>query len=349
MTLPNQMPARARWLITGVAGFIGSHLLEALLRSGQEVVGLDDFSTGRRSNLEAVRSLVARQCWAAFTFREGDITRPGDLLKAVEGCEYVLHQAALGSVPLSLEQPARTHAINVTGFVHLLDAARTSGVRRMVYASSSAVYGDRADYPAREENIGVPLSPYALSKRLNELYADTYERCYGVQALGLRYFNVCGARQDPAGAYAAVIPRWIDSLLGGKPVEIFGDGETTRDFCPVQVVVEANLRAALTTWNSELPRVFNVGMGQETSLNRLYQMLRTCVTSHTGRKVEGPPLYRATREGDVRRSVADVTKARRYLGLPAEYSLEGTLSAIVRDSCSENARGSWRSPTAPFS
>ena len=335
MTLPIQMPSRARWLVTGVAGFIGSHLLEALLRHGQEVVGLDDFSTGRRSNLDAVRFQVPVESWDSFTLREGDITRSDDLLEAVRGCEYILHQAALGSVPLSLEQPARTHAINVTGFVHLLDAARVSGVRRIVYASSSAVYGDRVDYPAREENLGSPLSPYALSKRLNEQYADTYERCYAVQALGLRYFNVCGARQDPAGAYAAVIPRWVDCLMGGRPVEIFGDGETTRDFCPVEVVVEANLRAALTSWSPELPRVFNVGLGLETSLNRLYEMLRTNVTAHTGRRVETTPFYRATREGDVRRSVADVSKARVHLGLSGTHSLEATLSEIVRGACSE--------------
>lgn len=335
---PVSLPSRARWLVTGVAGFIGSHLLEALLTQGQTVVGLDDFSTGHPSNLDAVRSRVAPESWAAFTFREGSITRPEEVERAIAGCEYVLHQAALGSVPLSLEQPARTHAINVTGFVHVLDAARAAGVRRIVYASSSAVYGDAVGFPAVEERIGAPLSPYALSKRLNEQYADTYARCYGVQALGLRYFNVCGARQDPAGAYAAVIPRWTAALLSGATVEIFGDGSTTRDFCPVSVIVEANLRAAVTPWSPDLPRVFNVGLGRETSLNQLQGLLRSIVEDRVGHAVSGMPVHRAARDGDVRRSVADVSKARAWLGLSTEASLEQALSEIV-DAARKQAKG----------
>lgn len=320
----------ARWLVTGVAGFIGSHLLESLLRSDHQVVGLDNLCTGHRSNLDDVRSKVSGVQWARFQFREGDITRPEDVRSAVDGCEYVLHQAALGSVPLSLDQPVTTHASNVTGFVHLLDASRSAGVRRIVYASSSAVYGDCTERPAREDRIGAPLSPYALSKWMDEEYAGIFLRCYGIRAIGLRYFNVCGPRQDPAGAYAAVIPKWIDALVKGQPVDIHGDGETTRDFCPVENVVEANLRAALVDLPEGAPRVFNVGLGEETSLNQLYQTLQRRIAELSGSTHLPAPRYGPERAGDVRFSRADIDQARRWLGFEGRRSLNDSLAETVR-------------------
>lgn len=320
----------ARWLVTGAAGFIGSHLLETLLRHDQAVVGLDNLSTGHRRNLDDVRTRVTAEQWGRFECREGDITRPADVAAAIRGCLYVLHQAALGSVPLSLEQPVTTHASNVTGFVHLLDAARSAGVARVVYASSSAVYGDCDELPAREDRIGAPLSPYALSKWMDEAYAAIFERCYGLRSVGLRYFNVCGPRQDPAGAYAAVIPKWIDALVKGQAVDIHGDGRTTRDFCPVENVVEANLRAALIDLPADAPRVFNVGLGAETSLNELYHRLQQAIGQPASGGSPASPRYGPERAGDVRYSRADVSQARRWLGFEGRRSLEDSLVETVR-------------------
>jgi UDP-N-acetylglucosamine 4-epimerase len=319
----------ARWLVTGAAGFIGSHLLETLLRHDQTVVGLDNLSTGHRRNLDDVQSRVTAEQWGRFEFREGDITRLEEVAAAIPGCRYVLHQAALGSVPLSLEQPITTHASNVTGFVHLLDAARSAGVARVVYASSSAVYGDCNELPAREDRIGAPLSPYALSKWMDEAYAAIFERCYGLLSVGLRYFNVCGPRQDPAGAYAAVIPKWIDALVKGQGVDIHGDGTTTRDFCPVENVVEANVRAALIELPADAPRVFNVGLGAETSLNELYQRLHQAVGPPALGGSPASPRYGPARPGDVRYSRADVSQARRWLGFEGRRSLEDSLVETV--------------------
>lgn len=329
-TIARSMPPGSRWLVTGVAGFIGSHLLEALLKCDQLVVGLDNLSTGHEANLEDVRSAVSPAQWERFAFRKGDITRSDDVRSAVSGCDYVLHQAALGSVSLSMDRPDAAHAANVTGFVHLLDAARGSSVRRVVYASSCAVYGDCTELPAREERIGNPLSPYAVSKSMDEQYAAIFERCFGVISVGLRYFNVCGPRQDPAGAYAAVIPRWIDALVKGRPVVIFGDGETTRDFCPVENVVEANLRAALVDLPREAPRVFNVGLGSATSLNQLYRSLRKRVGPVDGGAVLPDPEYGDPRPGDVRHSFADIARARRWLGFEGAQGLDAGLDATVR-------------------
>lgn len=325
-----RLSTRARWLVTGVAGFIGSHLLETLLGRDQQVIGLDNLCTGHRSNLDDVQARVTADQWARFEFREGDILQRGEVGLAMRGCDYVLHQAALGSVPLSLEQPVTTHASNVTGFIHILEEARAAGVRRIVYASSSAVYGDCAELPAREDRIGAPLSPYAVSKWMDEEYAAVFARCYGTQAIGLRYFNVCGPRQDPAGAYAAVIPKWIHALVNGLPVEINGDGETTRDFCPVENVVEANLRAALFELPAEAPRVFNVGLGAETSLNHLYRTLRRWTDAGQPDAPAREPRYGPPRPGDVRYSRADVAQARRWLGFEGERSLEDSLEATVR-------------------
>ncbi len=266
----NLQAAPRSWLVTGVAGFIGSHLLETLLGLGQQVVGLDNFATGYAHNLEQVRAAVGEAAWARFRFIEGDIRDFEACTAAVEGVDYVLHQAALGSVPRSIEHPRLYHDVNVTGFVNMLEAARSAGVARFVYASSSSVYGDDPHLPKVEAQIGKPLSPYALTKSMNEQYAHLYATVYGYPSIGFRYFNVFGPRQDPKGAYAAVIPRWIDALLHGEPCVIHGDGETSRDFCYVANVVQANLLAATTDNPDALDRVYNVAVGERTTLNELF-------------------------------------------------------------------------------
>lgn len=319
-----------RWLVTGVAGFIGSHLLETLLIHNQEVVGLDNFRTGRRDNLEDVRCRVSAAQWARFRFSEGDIFHRADLAGVMGGVTFVLHQAALGSVPQSLEDPVTTHAINVTGFLHVIEAARQAGVRRVVYASSSAVYGDSRDLPAVEDRLGRPLSPYAVSKSVNEQYATVFERCYGMVSVGLRYFNVFGPRQDPDGAYAAVIPRWIDALLSGRTVEIYGDGETSRDFCPVEHVARANLLAATVPLRPDEPRVFNVGLGQATSLNALFEILATETGRLRPESARVRPVHREARPGDIRHSQADMRRAREILGLADVRDIRTGLAATVR-------------------
>ncbi|MBX3746987.1 MAG: SDR family oxidoreductase [Verrucomicrobiae bacterium] len=319
-----------RWLVTGVAGFIGSHLLETLLTQDQEVVGLDNFRTGHRENLEDVRRRVRGAQWARFRFCEGDILHRADLAGLMGGVTYVLHQAALGSVPQSIEDPVTTHAINVTGFLHMLEAARQAGVRRVVYASSSAVYGDATDLPAVEDRIGRPLSPYAVSKSINEQYAAVFERCYGLISVGLRYFNVFGPRQDPNGAYAAVIPRWIDALLTGRPVEIYGDGETSRDFCPVEHVARANLLAATAQLRPGEPRVFNVGLGQATTLNALFEILAGEAVRLRPEAAGVKATHREARPGDIRHSQADMRRAREILGLADTRDIRTGLAATTR-------------------
>lgn len=338
----NLDPTITSWCITGVAGFIGSHLLERLLAGDREVSGLDNFSTGHRRNLDEVRSRVTPAQWARFRFHEGDIRRRQDVATVVAGAERVLHQAALVSVPLSIAQPALAHDINVTGFLHVLEASRAAGVARVVYASSSAVYGDATELPAREDRIGTPLSPYALSKRMNEEYAALFERCYGQVSVGLRYFNVFGARQDPQGAYAAVIPRWTLAWLRDEPVTIHGDGGATRDFCPVQAVVEANLRAALADLPPGSPRVFNVGLGEATSLNTLADCLRKEVARHHPGAADRPPRHGPERVGDIRHSRADVSAARRWLGWSHEGGFQAGLPEVVQWFASEGA-----APSAP--
>lgn len=326
-----------RWCVTGVAGFIGSHLLEHLLRADQWVSGLDNFSTGSRANLDDVRKRVSPDQWARFRFVEGDITRGSDLTEVMDGAERVLHQAALGSVPQSIEDPAATHAANVTGTLQVLAAARTAKVGRVVYASSSAVYGDATDLPAREDHIGQPLSPYALSKRVGEQYAAVFERCYGLPTLGLRYFNVFGPRQDPAGPYAAVIPRWIDALLRDRPAEIYGDGETSRDFCHVSNVVQANLLAATIALPPEAPRVFNIGLGGATSLSQLFAMLRHETTRIHPGAAGAEAVHRPFREGDVRHSRADIERAGRWLGY---HPVKGVSAGLAETVDWFSARGS---------
>jgi UDP-N-acetylglucosamine 4-epimerase len=302
------------WLVTGVAGFIGSHLLETLMRLGQRVVGLDNFSTGHRRNLDDVQARVRPEQWARFRFIEGDLRNPADCAAACVGVERVLHQAALGSVPRSVADPATTNAVNIDGFLNLLVAARDAGVARFVYAASSSTYGDHPGLPKVEDQIGRPLSPYAVTKLVNELYAEVFARTYGFKGIGLRYFNVFGPRQDPDGAYAAVIPKWIASLIAAEPVYINGDGETSRDFCYVGNVVQANLLAALVEDEAAIGQVYNVAVGDRTTLNELYAHLRQSLLPRFDHLRSAEPVYRDFRAGDVRHSLADIGKAARLLG-----------------------------------
>jgi len=320
---------RRRWLVTGAAGFIGSHLLETLLAGGQEVVGLDNFATGHRSNLEAVREAVGEQAWRRHRFLEADIVDPAACAEACRGVDFVLHQAALGSVPRSIADPQATHAANATGFLNMLVAARDAKVARFVYAASSSTYGDHPALPKVEDVIGRPLSPYAVTKFLNELYADVFGRCYGMATIGLRYFNVFGARQDPEGPYAAVIPRWARAMLAGEPCVINGDGETSRDFCYVANAVQANLRAALTGDPAALNQVYNVAVGGRTSLNELHRLLAEAMHGCGAVGDVAPPQYRDFRAGDVRHSQADIGKARRLLGYEPMYEVRAGLAEAV--------------------
>jgi UDP-N-acetylglucosamine 4-epimerase len=312
----------ARWLVTGCAGFIGSHLVETLLKLNQTVIGLDNFATGHRRNLDEVMALVSPEQWLKFTFIEADIRSPDACRDACQGVDYVLHQAALGSVPRSLADPLATNAANIDGFLNMLVAARDAKVRRFVYAASSSTYGDHPDLPKVEQTIGRPLSPYAVTKLVNELYAEVFARCYGFAAIGLRYFNVFGARQDPDGAYAAVIPRWTKAMLLGEDVLINGDGETSRDFCFVANAVQANLLAATTDNPEAANQVYNVALNARTSLNRLFEMLRDAlVTTQPG--LSGlKPNHGEFRSGDVRHSQADISKAQRLLNYAPTHGLE---------------------------
>lgn len=313
------------WLVTGAAGFIGSNLVEDLLSLGQTVIGLDNFSTGYRANLEEA---LAANSGAGFRLIEGDIRDPAICRRACKGVDYVLHHAALGSVPWSIKDPIETNAVNVTGFLNMLIAARESGVERFVYASSSAVYGDCADHPQREDKVGSALSPYAASKAANETYAHSFESCYGLQTIGLRYFNVFGKRQDPSGAYAAVIPRWIDNLLSGKPCEIFGDGETTRDFCYITNVVQANILSA-TAGESATRQVYNVASARSVSLNDLFTLLKGRLAAQHPSFAEASPDYQPFREGDIRFSSASIVKARQLLSFfPSHDVGQGLAEAL---------------------
>ena len=310
-----------RWLVTGSAGFIGSHLLEHLLRAGHEVVSLDNFATGHQRNLDEVRQSVGEAAWARHRFIEGDIVDFATCGHACEGVDIVLHQAALGSVPRSIEDPLRTHAVNATGFLNMMVASRNAACERFVFAASSSTYGDHPGLPKVEERIGNPLSPYAVTKYLDELYAGVFTRSYGMQTVGLRYFNVFGARQDPNGAYAAVIPRWAASIAQGQPCEIFGDGETSRDFCFIDNVVQANLRAALVP--AEGPRfdIFNVAFGEQTTLNHLHDLLCENLQALLPNLKLLPPSHRDFRQGDVRHSLANIDKAASRLGYVPSHSV----------------------------
>ena len=318
-----------RWLVTGSAGFIGSHLVESLLGLGQHVAGIDNFATGFRRNRDEVCRAVGTVAWRRHAFVEADIVDLAACRAACEGVDVVLHEAALGSVPRSIEDPLRAHAANATGFLNMLVAARDAGVGRFVYAASSSTYGDHPGLPKVESTIGAPLSPYAVTKYVNELYADVFGRCYGMETVGLRYFNVFGPRQDPAGAYAAVIPRFVSGMLRGNPITIFGDGDTTRDFCYVQNVVQANLLAATTPNAEAVGQVYNVAVGARMSLNDLHRVVRELLAKRHPGLVIPPPTHAAFRAGDVRHSEADIGKARRLLGyLPAWSAERGLMDAL---------------------
>ena len=322
-------PEDRAWCVTGAAGFIGSHLVEALLRAGQRVVGLDDFSTGYRANLDDVRDAVGEGAWRRFRLVEGDLRDLDACREAVGGADLVLHQAALGSVPRSIHDPLTSHAVNVDGTVHLLLAARDAGVGRVVYASSSSVYGDHPGLPKVEAEVGTPLSPYAVTKRTGELYARTVQDHYGLETVGLRYFNVFGPRQDPDGAYAAVIPRWIGQLLAGETPTIHGDGETSRDFCYVANVVQANLRAA-TGAAEATGTVYNVAVGERTTLRELYALLAAGLEAARPGTTAPDPEFGPFRPGDVRHSLADVSKAVGALGYaPTHTAREGLRETVA--------------------
>ena len=316
-----------RWLVTGAAGFIGSNLTEALLSEGQRVVGLDNFATGTRDNLDDVRRVVGRAAWTRLTFIEGDIRDVDVCRRACAGIDIVLHQAALGSVPRSFDDPIATNQTNIDGFLNMLVAARDQKVGRFVYAASSSTYGDSAALPKVEDNIGKPLSPYAVTKLVNELYAGVFASGYGLDSIGLRYFNVFGARQLPHGPYAAVIPRWVGALLAGEPCQINGDGETTRDFCHVSNAVQANLLAALSG-EQDRNMIYNVAVGQRTSLNQLFDGLVAQLASE-GVGYAKRPVYREFRVGDVRHSLADIGRAAKRLGYAPTHTLtEGLAEAM---------------------
>lgn len=308
------------WLVTGVAGFIGSNLLETLLKLNQTVRGIDNFSTGSARNLDEVRSLVTSSQWARFSFIEGDIRDLVQCRQSCEGAEYVLHQAALGSVPRSLDDPITTNSANIAGFLNILVAARDARVGRFVYAASSSTYGDHPGLPKSEDIIGKPLSPYAVTKYVNELYAEVFARCYGFKSIGLRYFNVFGPRQDPDGAYAAVIPKWVSALLEERTVYVNGDGSTSRDFSYVANAIQANLLAATTTDPNATNHVYNIAVGERTTLNQLFNLLRDDLARY-GVNSEAHPIYREFRTADVRHSEADISKAKRLLGYRPTHTL----------------------------
>ena len=310
-----------KWLITGVAGFIGSNLLETLLELGQTVTGLDNFATGHRHNFSEVQQAVTSEQWDRFSFIEGDIRDPAVCLKSCQDVDFVLHQAALGSVPRSIEDPVLTNENNINGFLNMLVAARDAGVKRFVYAASSSTYGDYPGLPKVEDTIGRPLSPYAVTKYVNELYADVFARTYGFKTIGLRYFNVFGRRQDPNGAYAAVIPKWFAGLIKNGPVYINGDGETSRDFCYIDNCVQINILAALAADEEGLNQVYNVAYGERTTLNELYGLIRERVARVHPQIKEAAPVYRDFRAGDVRHSLADITKAKKLLGYDPEFTV----------------------------
>ncbi|MEO7086458.1 MAG: SDR family oxidoreductase [Gemmatimonadaceae bacterium] len=315
------------WLVTGVAGFIGSNIMEQLLGLGQTVVGLDNFSTGHQANIDDALE-IAGEARGRFRLITGDIREPKACAEACRGVDYVLHHAALGSVPRSIDDPATSNQVNVDGTLNVFAAARDAKVRRVVYASSSAVYGDTVQLPQAEEITGRPLSPYAATKGANELYAAAFQMSYGVQLIGLRYFNVFGRRQDPNGAYAAVIPRWVASQLDGEVCRIFGSGEDTRDYVFVKDVVQANILAAC---GDELAtnQVYNVGRGESTSLLELFGLVREALVEFDSSVDVSPPVHEPERLGDIPRSVADITKAKRMLGFAPRYAIAAGLSEAL--------------------
>lgn len=309
------------WLVTGAAGFIGSNIVEILLKHNQKVVGLDNFSTGHKTNLQEVKHTISREQYALFKFIEGDIQDLNTCQVACKNIDYVLHQAAVASVPASMENPLHAHDVNVTGFINMLIAARDNQVKRFIYASSSAVYGDGKELPKVEEKISNPISPYAANKYINEVYAKTFGQCYGLETVGLRYFNVYGPRQDPNGAYAAVMSKWLDALFSEKSAVIYGDGENTRDFVYVKDIVQANILAATVSNPSAVNQAYNIGTEESISLNQLFTMLSKLFSEKYPdfkmRKLQHEPA----RAGDIKHSVADIHRAEKLLGFQPTYSL----------------------------
>jgi UDP-N-acetylglucosamine 4-epimerase len=317
------------WLVTGAAGFIGSHLLETLLKLDQKVIGLDNFVTGKRENIIQVMKAAGAKRRKNLTFIEGDIRSYPTCRSACRNVDFVLHEAAIGSVPRSIEDPIETNSTNIDGFLNMLTAARDTGVARFIYAASSSTYGDTKQIPFVESEIGKPFSPYAVTKYVDELYADVFASCYGTQTIGLRYFNVFGPRQDPNGAYAAVIPKWIDALLHNEPVHINGDGTTARDFCYVDNVVQANLLSAMATDPAAVNQVYNIAYGAQTTLDELFVMIRMLLSASYPAALARKPVYREFRKGDMKLSQADISKAKTLLGYaPAWDVREGMKWAL---------------------
>jgi len=324
----NELRAQPRkWLVTGCAGFIGSNLIETLLSLNQTVVGLDNFATGYQHNLDEVQASLNPDQWARFTFIQGDIRHPDTCAFAATGVDFILHQAALGSVPRSIVDPVTTNDVNISGFLNMLVAARDAKVSAFVFAASSSTYGDHPALPKVEDQIGKPLSPYAVTKYVNELYADVFTRTYGLNSIGLRYFNVFGKRQDPDGAYAAVIPKWIAAMIRGDDLQINGDGETSRDFCFVENAVQANILAASASAEG-LNQIYNVAVNARTSLNSLFEHLASTLAKHQIPYAK-TPVYRDFRAGDVRHSQADVSKAQNLLGYAPTHTISQGLEVAM--------------------
>jgi len=325
----NLVKSQRTWLITGVAGFIGSNLAEALLKLNQKVISLDNFSTGHAYNLEHIQASVTKEEWSNFTFVEGDITNFETCKKVTEGVDIILHQAALGSVPRSIDNPILTNHNNVTGFLNMLTAAKDNGVKRFVYASSSSVYGDSKELPKVEERTGNLLSPYAVTKYVNELYMGVFLKCYGMEAIGLRYFNVFGKRQDPNGAYAAVMPKWIGQVLNGEDLFINGDGETSRDFTYIENVIQANILAGTTENQKAFGEAFNTAIGGRETLNNLYEAIRNGIEETLPELTIKDPIYRDFRAGDIRHSNANIDKMKELLGYEPTHTLEQGLKESI--------------------
>lgn len=339
-TIKSQLKANPKtWLVTGVAGFIGSNLLETLLRLDQKVIGLDNFSTGKQDNLDATMAEVTSEQWSGFSFHEGDIRDLDNCRNAVSGADYILHQAALGSVPRSIDDPITTNQSNIDGFLNMLVAARDASVKRFVYAASSSTYGDHPGLPKVEDTIGHPLSPYAVTKYVNELYADVFARTYGMKTIGLRYFNVFGKRQDPNGAYAAVIPKWIGQLLVHEAPIINGDGETSRDFCFIENTVQANILAATTKDPNAVNKVYNVAFGERTTLNELFSMIQQELSATDSSISKIKVQYGPERKGDVRHSLANISRVKDFLGYAPAFSVqEGMKRTVQWYKCSRRSR-----------
>ncbi len=316
------------WIVTGCAGFIGSNLIEALLKINQNVIGIDNFSTGNKNNLDEVSSILNRKQLSNFEFIEGDISDPSICQKICVNADYVLHQAALGSVPRSIDNPIASNQSNVTGHLNMLNAAKDNGVKSFVYAASSSTYGDHPDLPKIEHKIGKPLSPYAVTKLVNEMYANIFSLNYEFHSIGLRYFNVFGKRQDPQGAYAAVIPKWINGMINGEKIYINGDGSTSRDFCYIENVIQANILAAVCS-NLKNSEVFNIAVGDRTSLSELFDLIRKSLLDN-GVDYSQSPEYRDFREGDVKHSQADISKAKKILGFNPKFKINDGISQAVK-------------------